>query len=131
MNVAELPVPARLEFTIPGDVVPAQMGRLLSNGRTQRDTRAKAYQLHAKYHALMRVRIARWEATREESFAVTLRVFVGTLRTIDVDNCSKNLLDALKGVVFPDDRQVIDLHVFKRLDRGDPRVVVTVERARP
>ena len=34
----------------------------------------------------------------------------------DVDNLSKFLLDALTGVLFEDDAQVVDLHMFKIRD---------------
>ena len=120
-----------LSFTIPGEVVPAQMGRLLSNGKTQGNIRAKAYQKHAKYHTLLHVRTQRWEATAEERFAVTLRVFPSNHRTLDCDNASKNLLDALKRIAFPDDAQVVELHVYKRVDKERPRVEVRVERVAP
>jgi Holliday junction resolvase RusA-like endonuclease len=120
--------PAVLAFTIPGDVVPAQPGRLLSNGVTQTSVRAKQYRTHAKYHTLLHVRRTGWETSAAERFAVSLRVFVGDLRTIDVDNCAKNLLDALKKIAFGDDAQVIDLHVRKTLDRERPRVEIEVRR---
>ena len=117
-----------LAFVIPGDPVPAQMGRVMSNGRTTKPPRVKEYQTHAKFHTLLAVRTRAWEATREESFAVTLRVFVGDARVIDCDNIAKSIGDALKGVAFPDDRQIVELHVYKRIDRGQPRVEVMVER---
>jgi Holliday junction resolvase RusA-like endonuclease len=39
-------------------------------------------------------------------------------RTKDGDNISKSLLDAMKGVVFPDDRQVVALFVNKHVTEG-------------
>lgn len=32
----------------------------------------------------------------------------------DLDNCTKSILDALKGMVFPDDAQIVNLVVTKR-----------------
>jgi len=104
------------------------MGAMLSNGRVVKPTRVRDYQHHARDYAQLAVNRAQWTATPEESFAVTLRVFVGNLRTIDVDNCSKSILDALKRVAFPDDRQVVELHVYKAIDRERPRVEVEVRR---
>jgi Holliday junction resolvase RusA-like endonuclease len=117
-----------LSFTIPRDVVPSQMGHMLTNGRVVKATRVKDYQAHARDYVQLAVNRAQWTATPGETFAVTLRVFVGDLRTIDVDNCAKSLLDAMKRVAFPDDRQVVELHVYKALDRERPRVEVEVRR---
>lgn len=45
---------------------------------------------------------------------------------VDVDNCAKEVLDALNGVAFSDDKQVVDLHICKRY--GDnPRLEITVD----
>lgn len=40
----------------------------------------------------------------------------------DLDNRAKPLLDALHGVLYDDDVQVVDLRLVKRLDRKNPRV---------
>lgn len=47
-------------------------------------------------------------------------------RAGDLDNYVKVLLDALKGVVFEDDSQVVELHAYRGEDRGNPRVDVRV-----
>ena len=124
------PPPRELRFTIAGDVVPAQMGAILPNGRVARKgtERVRAYKQHVGLLAMLAVNTFRWQSTREESFAVTYRLFVGNARTIDADNCAKALGDAIKGVVFPDDRQIVELHVFKSIDREKPRVEVTIDR---
>ena len=47
----------------------------------------------------------------------------------DVDNLAKGILDALNGVAFDDDGQVIDLHVHKRwADVDDAGTEVIIER---
>ena len=124
------PPPAVLSFIIEGEPVPAQMGAVLPNGRVARKgmARVRAYKDKARLLTMLAVNRARWESRREDSFGVTFRIFVGNARTIDVDNCCKALLDSLKGPAFPDDRQVIDLHAHKRIDRERPRVEVTIER---
>jgi Holliday junction resolvase RusA-like endonuclease len=48
----------------------------------------------------------------------------------DLDNYSgKTLLDALNGVMFHDDIQVVELHSFRRDDKANPRVEVEVRKA--
>jgi crossover junction endodeoxyribonuclease RusA len=47
-------------------------------------------------------------------------------RVGDLDNYIKVLLDALRGVVFEDDSQVVELHAFRGEDPAAPRVNVCV-----
>lgn len=47
----------------------------------------------------------------------------------DLDNTLKATLDSLRGVVFVDDSQVVELHAFRRDDKENPRVEVQVEPA--
>ena len=44
----------------------------------------------------------------------------------DLDNYLKSLLDALKGIAFIDDAQVVELHGYLRDDKDDPRVNVII-----
>jgi Holliday junction resolvase RusA-like endonuclease len=124
--------PAELRFVVPGDVVPAQMATLLPGGgvatKGKQLGRVRAYRDHVRLRTMMAVNMGRWSSSPDESFAVELRCFVGNARTIDCDNAAKNILDGLKGTCFPDDRQVVDLHVTKQIDREQPRLEVLVRR---
>lgn len=42
----------------------------------------------------------------------------------DLDNYAKVLLDALKGILYPDDNAVIEFHAFRYDDKKNPRVEV-------
>jgi len=44
----------------------------------------------------------------------------------DVDNCAKAILDALNGVCYLDDRQVVDLRVEKYYTGGNPYLEISV-----
>jgi len=50
-------------------------------------------------------------------------------RLSDVGNFDKLILDALEGVVYENDREVVDLHLLKRVDGKNPRVELTISRA--
>lgn len=50
-----------------------------------------------------------------------------TVRSIDLDNASKVLLDALKGIAFDDDRLVERIVAERAIPDGDARVVVTIQ----
>ena len=43
----------------------------------------------------------------------------------DVDNIGKIIMDSLNGVAYKDDKQVVELHVYKHF--GDPRCEVQLE----
>ena len=44
----------------------------------------------------------------------------------DADNHLKAILDALNGIVYHDDAQIVDIAVKKRQDKTEPRVVVDI-----
>ena len=60
--------------------------------------------------------------------AVTLKWYRGR-KSGDLDNRIKQLLDSLRGIIFADDSQVIELHCFRYDDKDFPRVELTVSQA--
>lgn len=44
----------------------------------------------------------------------------------DIDNCVKGVFDALNGIAWEDDRNVVGLHTFKRY-RDRPGMVITIK----
>jgi crossover junction endodeoxyribonuclease RusA len=62
------------------------------------------------------------------SGAVYVKVRIFRPRKIgDLDNTLKVLLDALKGIVFLDDDQVVEIRANRFEDKTNPRAEVTVE----
>lgn len=124
--------PAELRFVVPGEPVPAQMGTLLPGGgvatKGKQLARVRQYKDHVRLRSMVAINAKGWRASPEETFIVELDAFVGNERTIDVDNIAKAALDAIKGTVFPDDRQVVDLRVRKWLHKSEPRLEVRVVR---
>lgn len=59
---------------------------------------------------------------------VTLNVifYFKNNRRRDIDSHLKAVLDSMSGIVYVDDSQVNELHVFKCIDTENPRVVVQV-----
>ena len=45
----------------------------------------------------------------------------------DIDNLQKVLLDALQGIVYRNDSQLEETHVYVKLDRLNPRVEVEIK----
>lgn len=45
----------------------------------------------------------------------------------DLDNVLKALLDSVKGYLWHDDKQVIEIHAYRYDDKDDPRVELSAE----
>lgn len=61
------------------------------------------------------------------SLKIDVGLYFGTKRKSDIDNFSKLLLDALKGLVFVDDSQIMEASFSKHYDKENPRIVLTVK----
>lgn len=92
-------------------------------GRTVVSQEARVYRNAAKLRALT-------QGMRPLSGPVVVSVIVYRKRRVgDLDNSLKVLLDALRGVAFEDDSQVVELHARRCDDPANPRVEVRVEAA--
>lgn len=62
-----------------------------------------------------------------EALKLTVELFFGSKRKVDWDNFHKLSMDALTGIVWLDDSQVEEAHVYKRYDKANPRIELTIE----
>jgi len=58
--------------------------------------------------------------------SVTFRVF-RPRKTGDLDNRLKISQDALKGICFTDDKQIIEIHAFRFDDKANPRIEIDLK----
>ena len=63
-----------------------------------------------------------------EPVRVELLFWRGDKRRADIDNLAKAILDALNGVVWEDDGQIIKLVAHKNYNKDRPRVEIVVSR---
>lgn len=63
----------------------------------------------------------------EGELIVTAALRWGTRRNHDVDNI-KSLLDCLKGILWIDDGQIVDLRITKVYEKGNEGLVLTVKK---
>lgn len=85
-----------------------------------------AIQQHAAgmfFEGGLTVRIT-FELPKPKSMA---KKFVEHTKKPDVDKLARGSLDAMKGVLWNDDSQVIDLHVTKIYAAGQPKAVIEIE----
>ena len=57
---------------------------------------------------------------------VKMSLLMGTKRRADIDNFNKLVFDALSGIVYEDDSQIIELHIIKGYDKENPRVELEI-----
>ncbi|AVT83677.1 RusA family crossover junction endodeoxyribonuclease [Rhodopseudomonas palustris] len=62
----------------------------------------------------------------KERIALHVTYFFGSKRLRDLDNMNKLTLDALTGIVYEDDSQIDELHIYRAYDKECPRIAIAV-----
>lgn len=115
-----------IEFVVPGRPMPAV--RMTSRGKWVKE-RAQKY-LNYKEQVGWAARQAYCGLIRGP-VRVEVQVFLKGQRAGDVDNYAKSILDGCNEVIWLDDQQVIELHVYRhtgRPERVEVRVTEIAER---
>jgi crossover junction endodeoxyribonuclease RusA len=58
--------------------------------------------------------------------ALNIMFYYGDNRKRDIDAYLKILLDSMSGIVYEDDAQISEMHVFKEVDKINPRTVIQI-----
>lgn len=74
-----------------------------------------------------------WEIASQVKFgplegmlAMNVILYFGDNRKRDIDSYLKILLDSMSGIVYKDDSQITELHVFKEKDLVNPRTEIQI-----
>lgn len=120
----------RLEFWIDGVPVPKQSFRVTGKGRGRQDPRVTAWCNEIALQAKQCANQNCWslEEATGRHFRVECTAYLPGKKRSDVDNLAKAVLDGLKGVLFPDDNEVIEL-VSRKINgvTDPPGMLVIVE----
>jgi Holliday junction resolvase RusA-like endonuclease len=117
-----------LAFSVPGLPQPKQRPRVDGrNGRIYTPKKTGVFEQTLKVHAMRAIMLHRWPPRFEGPVAVWLHVYFPDARPRDIDNAAKSALDGANEVVWKDDSQVHELHVYRRIDRAKPRLEFRVE----
>ena len=134
-----------IAFHVPGPPCGKQRARVLKTGRSYTPAKTKAYEAHVRGSAKaegatpekplegpLEVRIAaRLPVPKSWSKAKREKALSGTLMPVskpDADNIAKAVTDALNGLLWVDDSQIVSLLVSKTYS-AVPGAWVTVARA--
>lgn len=108
---------------IEGEPVPKQSFRYTKNGGGFTDPRMKRWQTLVGYKAKEAMQ-GREPLSGDAS--VRMIFTLSNRRRVDLDNLSKGTMDGLRGIVFGDDSQVVNLHIVKLLKVSGPESVAGV-----
>lgn len=112
-----------MKLTIPGEPVPKQSTRF-GKGRAYQSPKVEAFERKVRFYA-----IAQKLQRLAGPLSVSAAFYLGNARRVDLDNLWKGVSDALNGVAWEDDSQLVEVHLSKAIDRASPRIEVRVEAA--
>lgn len=102
-----------ITFKVDGNPLPKQSFRVNSKGVKvfgYRDKRVTVWQDKVGWAA--RAKMGGRPPLRDD-LNITIRFTRANKRRVDIDNLSKAVLDAMNGIVYKDDQQVKELHLYK------------------
>lgn len=106
---------------------PPSMNRLWrqSNGRTYKDPKAKQYQVVAKATALA----VGFSKPISGPIRLMVELHPPSKKSIDLDNSMKAAIDALNGIAWLDDSQIVEIYAARREPVKDGALIVMWETA--
>lgn len=109
-----------IELTLP---YPPSANRYWRNvkGRTLKSKAARTYALACQWSA----RAQMDGDMLAGDVAVRLDLFRPAKRG-DLDNRIKVALDAIQGIAYADDKQIVEIHAYRHDDKADPRLEVAI-----
>ena len=112
----------RYEFRVAGKVQPKQRPRRSSNGRWYTPSGTADYEERVAWYA-------RGAGVRciDGPVRLEIDIYWPDRRRRDLDNGGKSIADALNGIAYEDDYQIVEKRLTKRLDRDNPRAEIVVE----
>ena len=115
------------EVTIPGNPVPKQRPRVGSRGAR---TPERTLQAELKVGWIVKEAIVGHGGPDDHPYAIEARFFEDRRpgQHVDADNAAKLIGDALNGVVWFDDTQVVEWHLFIERGAKRPRTELVIWR---
>jgi Holliday junction resolvase RusA-like endonuclease len=116
----------QITFAVQGVPIPKQSTRFTKTGHAYTPQRIKNWQELIGFMAVeARLRNGLFKLL-DCFIAVEYTFYLPDRRHRDLDNLAKGVSDALEGIIFKNDNQIVEQHLYKRVDKEDPRVVISV-----
>ena len=113
-----------LRFSVHGVPRPKERPRKGASGKFYTPAATRSYEGLVRFFAAAAAKGCPFPTSTR--LAVSLSVYWPDQRRRDIDNAAKAILDACNGILWMDDSQVDELHVYRLHDAARPRVDVTV-----
>lgn len=113
-----------INFIVYGNTVSKSNSYRIAGNRLYKTQAVKDWELLIKQSASV-TKPQNWMHT--QSYNVSVKIFWPNKRRKDIDNISKSLLDSMAGILYEDDSQVQELHLYRGFDKQNPRIEVSVE----
>lgn len=124
-----------MEFYVEGKVVPKQSFRFsYRGGYVSNEVRQYACKVRNSFES----EYPNWRVDDKNPFKMEIDIFfkipkgksktfkmrcladeIRPLKRPDIDNCGKNILDSLNGILYADDKQIIELTIRKHYAESD------------
>lgn len=110
-------------FSVPGEPVSKERPRVV-NGRTYTPTKTTSAEEKVAWCFLAAAK--GWKVDGDSKFGVDMTFWNKTRHRRDIDNLVKTVLDALNGVCWVDDHQVMEISASKHVESDEPLSVIRV-----
>lgn len=132
-----------VSFTVPGEPVGKGRPKFTRTGHAYTPEKTRYYEqvvqmaarlkMQRPFDGAVRIAIcANYAIPKKTGKTARLKMIEGIMRPLkkpDVDNIAKIILDALNGIAYHDDKQVVEMHVAKFYN-DTPGVIVFVDEIR-
>jgi Holliday junction resolvase RusA-like endonuclease len=116
----------QIEIVFAGDPLTKSNDHKFFRGKVYIPKRIQNYEDNLGEHAKKCMRAQRVSLFKG-LVKITIVYFYKTKRRKDLQNLPKTTCDALNGIVYKDDSQIHEMHLYKHLDRKNPRVCILIE----
>ena len=114
-----------IRFRVNGEPRPKQSFRYSSRGGGYTHPRVTAWQGSVSFIALQAMDGC---DPISGKLVVSLGFYLGNKRKVDLDNLSKAVLDAMNGIVYADDSDIIKLTITKQQYKQNPGVTIQIDK---
>jgi Holliday junction resolvase RusA-like endonuclease len=118
--------PFTVEFTFEGEPITKSNNTKCYRGRMVTAKKPAQYESDLSWYAKVVMSSKRLEPTKK-LVRLTIHYYHQSVKKKDQPNLPKTTADALNRIVYEDDSQIHETHLYRHLDRQKPRVVIKVE----
>ncbi|RLF67740.1 MAG: hypothetical protein DRN26_01555 [Thermoplasmata archaeon] len=122
----------RVEFTFKGEPITKSNAHFAAWSKKHRrcimyvPAKVKQYEKALYEYAVKAMKRKKRQPTKK-LLRMKITYYYGTKRTKDLFNLPKTTADALEKAVYDNDFQIHEAHIYRKLDRKNPRVHIIVE----